>query len=201
MRTVGLLVGLVVAGAIAVGASMSGPLPKPTLVIAGAGLLATGIAGLAVEGFDAAVARWDGSAVVGRDGGLRDADRLVITLGATAVFARIAVVRFVADPLRIDGAVLTVAAVSTIGVAVGYRSAERLRDGARQGLLACGLGGALCVSIAAYDASGVAAVETFDAVVAGSGVVLPIVFGLLGGLSGAAGWWLADSLAGADPLA
>lgn len=201
MQAAGVLVGLVVAGAIAVGASAAGPVPKPTLVTAGAGLVATGIAGLAVEGFDAAVARWDGSAVVGRDGGLRDGDRLVITLGAAAVFVRMAVVRFVADPLRIDGAVLTVVTVSTIGVAVGYQTAERLQDGLRHGLLACGLGGALCVSIAAYDASGVAAVATFDAVVAGSGVVLPVVFGLLGGLSGAVGWWLADRLAAADPLA
>jgi hypothetical protein len=212
MRAVGILLGLVVAGATAVGASVLRPGPKPTLLIAGAGLLGTGVVGLAVETIDAIVERrqlatpfsrgHDGRNGENRGGGLSKADRLVIALGAGAVFVRVGLVRLVADPLRIDGAVLTALAVAAVGVVVGYRTADGLLTGLRHGVLACGLGGALCVSLAAYDATTVAASPgAFDAMVAGSGLVLPVAFGLFGGLSGAVGWWLADRLAGADPLA
>jgi hypothetical protein len=135
------------------------------------------------------------------DGGLSKADRLVVALGAGAVFVRVSLVHLVADPLRVGGAALTLAAVVTIGVVVGYRTADNLLDGLRHGVLACGLGGALCVSLAAYNATRVATVGAFDAVVAGSGIVLPVGFGLFGGLAGVAGWWLAEWLSEADPLA
>jgi hypothetical protein len=201
MRHAGLLVGLVVAGAVAVGASAAASGPNPALVTAGAGLLATGIAGLAVAALDAAAERWGATAPLVRDSGLSKADRLVVARGARAGVVRVAVVRSVFDPLRVDGAALVALAVLAVGVAVGYRTADELLDGLRHGLLACGLGGALCVSLAAYDASSTLPVERFGAVVAGSGVVLPVTFGLFGGVSGAVGWWLADRLASADPLA
>lgn len=204
MRGVGILLGLVVAGASAVGVSALSPGPEPTLVTAGAGLLGTGVVGLAIEAIDVAVEKRRLATPFGRGraGGLSKADRIVVTLGAGAVFVRMALVPLVADPLRTDGMVLTTLAVSAVGVVVGYRTAHgRLLDGLRHGVLACGLGGALCVSLAAYHAPSVAAVGTFDAVVAGSGLVLPVAFGLFGGLSGVAGWWLADRLGGVDPLA
>lgn len=206
MRAVGVLVGLMVAGAVAVGLSAVSPGPEPALVTAGAGLLGTGIVGLAVEGIDAVVERRRITTPFnrGRADGLSKADRLAVALGAGAVFVRVALVHLVADPLQAGGAALTLAAVVTIGVVVGYRTAGTLLDGLRHGVLACGLGGALCVSLAAYDATTVSAVASagaFDAVVAGSGLVLPLAFGLFGGLSGVVGWWLADWLAGADPLA
>lgn len=201
MRGVGLLAGLAVAGAAAIGASFLSTGARPALVTAGAGLLGVAVVGLAVAGLDAAVERRSLTTPFGRDrSGLSNADRLAVLLGSGAVFVRVGLVRAVADPLRADGAALTLAAVSTIGVAVGYRTADGVADGLRHGLLACGLGGALCVSLAAYDAVRVAEVEAFDAVVAGSGLVLPVTFGLFGGVSGAAGWWLAERLAGADPL-
>ncbi|UPV72765.1 hypothetical protein M0R89_09405 [Halorussus limi] len=202
MRSVGLLLGLVVAGAAAAGASALAPGPDPTLVTAGAGLLGSGIVGLAVLGIDRAVERRRIAAPFGRGraDGLSNADRLAVALGSAAVFVRVGLLHVVADPLRIDGAVLTALAVSTIGVALGYRTASSRLDGLRHGALACGLGGALCVSLAAYDAEKVGS-GAFDALVAGSGVVLPVSFGLFGGLSGVAGWWLADWLSGADPLA
>lgn len=204
MRSVGILLGLVVAGASAVGVSALSPGPEPTLVTAGAGLLGTGVVGLAIEAIDAAVERRRLATPFGRGrtDGLSKADRLVVALGAAAVFVRMALVPLVADPLHASGAALTVVTVVTIGVVVGYQTAHgRLLDGLRHGVLACGLGGALCVSLAAYHATTAATVGTFDAVVAGSGLVLPVAFGLFGGLSGVAGWWLADRLAGADPLA
>jgi hypothetical protein len=116
-----------------------------------------------------------------------NADRLAVGAGSAAVFVRVGLVHLVADPLRIDGAVLTALAVATIGVVVGYRTADGLLDGLRDGVLACGLGGAFCVSLAAYDAGKVAGVGIFDAVVAGSGVVLPVSFGAFGGVTGAVG--------------
>jgi hypothetical protein len=204
MRGVGILLGLVVAGASAVGAAALSPGPKPTLVTAGAGLLGTGVVGLAIEAIDVLVEcrRLTTPFGCGRTDGLSKADQLVVALGAGAVFVRMALVPLVADPLRLGGATLTVLTVVTIGVVVGYETAHgRLLDGLRHGVLACGLGGALCVSLAAYHATSVAAVGTFDAVVAGSGLVLPVAFGLFGGVSGVAGWWLADRLAGTDPLA
>lgn len=207
MRTPGVLLGLVVAGAVAVGLTTVSSGPEPTLVTAGAGLLGTGIVGLAVESIDAAVERYRLATPLGRwrgrdrETGLSKADRLAVALGAGAVFVRVGLVHLVADPLRVDGAALTLAAVVTIGVVVGFRTADGLLDGLRHGVLACGLGGALCVSLAAYDATEIATAEAFDAVVAGSGIVLPVGFGLFGGLSGAVGWWLADWFAGADPLA
>lgn len=203
MRSVGILLGLVVAGASAVGVSALSPGPEPTLVTAGAGLLGTGVVGLAIEAIDAAVERRRLATPFGRGraDGLSKADRLVVALGAGTVFVRVGLVPLVADPLRVGGAALTVVTVVTMGVLVGYQTADGLVDGLRHGVLACGLGGALCVSVAAYHAPSVAAVGTFDAVVAGSGLVLPVAFGLFGGLSGVAGWWLADRLAGADPLA
>jgi hypothetical protein len=209
MRGAGILLGLVVAGATAVGASVFRSGPSPTLLVAGAGLFGTGVVGLSVEAIDAVVERcgistplsrgWRGT---GPRAGLSKADRFVIALGAAGVFVRVGLVRLVADPLRIDGAVLTALAVSAIGVVVGYRTADGLLSGLRHGVLACGLGGALCVVLAAYDATtAVASPRAFDAMVAGSGLVLPVGFGLFGGVSGAVGWWLADRLAGADPLA
>ena len=210
MRAVGILLGLVVAGATAIGASALRPGPSPTLLIAGAGLLGTGVVGLAVEAIDVVVERRGVTTPFSRGWnsadpktGLSKADRLVIGLGAAGVFVRVGLVRLVADPLRIDGAVLTALAVSAVGVVVGYRTAHgRLLDGLRHGVLACGLGGALCVVLAAYDATTVVASPgAFDAMVAGSGLVLPVAFGLFGGVSGAVGWWLADRLAGVDPLA
>lgn len=204
MRAVGILLGLVVAGATAIGASTLRSGPSPTALVAGAGLLGTGVVGLAVEAIDAAVERRPVATPFNRSGsgGLSKADRLVIALGAAGVFVRVGLVRLVADPLRIDGAVLTALAVSAVGVVVGYKTADGLLAGLRHGVLACGLGGALCVSLAAYDATTVAASPgAFDAIVAGSGLVLPVAFGLFGGVSGAVGWWLADRFAGADPLA
>lgn len=209
MRTVGPLLGLVVAGSMAVVASALGPNPVPTLVTAGAGLLGTGIIGLAVEALDAVVERRRIETPFSRDSkaGLSKANRLVVALGAGAVFVRVALVHLVADPLQAGGAVLIALAVSTIGVVVGYRTADRtnratggMLDGLRHGVLACGLGGVLCISLAAYDAATVAEVETFDVMVAGSGLVLPVTFGLFGGLSGMVGWWLAERLADIDPL-
>jgi hypothetical protein len=206
MRAVGILLGLVVAGATAVGASTLRPGPRPTALIAGAGLLGTGVVGLSVEAIDAVVERRRIATPFSRDpegrNGLSKADRLVIALGAAGVFVRVGLLRLVADPLRIDGAVLTALAVSAVGVVVGYQTADGLLAGLRHGVLACGLGGALCVVLAAYDATtGAVTVGSFDAMVAGSGLVLPVGFGLFGGISGAAGWWLADRLAGADALA
>lgn len=206
MRAVGILLGLVVAGATAVGTSVLAPEPKPTLLIAGAGLLGTGVVGLAVEAIDAVVERYRLTTPFTRgraeQSGLSKTDRLVIALGAGGVFVRVGLVRLVADPLRIDGAVLTALAVSAVGVVVGYRTANgRLLAGLRHGVLACGLGGALCVVLAAYDATNATTPGTFGATVAGSGLVLPVAFGLFGGVSGAVGWWLADRLASADPLA
>ncbi|UPV98808.1 hypothetical protein M0R88_09715 [Halorussus gelatinilyticus] len=203
MRTAGVLLGLVVAGAVAVGASALTPGADPTLVTAGAGLLGTGIVGVAVWSIDREVERRGvaGPLGRGRSAGLSNADRLAVALGSAAVFVRVGLLHVVADPLRIDGAVLTGLAVSTVGVVVGYRAADGLLDGLRHGVLACGLGGALCVSLAAFDAAQVAGVGAFDAMVAGSGVVLPVSFALFGGVSGVAGWWLADRLSEADPLA
>lgn len=238
MRVVGVLVGLVVAGTVTVCLSVVSPGPEPTLVTAGAGLVGTGIVGLAVEGIDTVAERYRISTPLGRlcrhrnrrahgrspeygrggergggrgygpgrkhPTGLSKADRLVVALGAGAVFVRVTLIHLVANPLQAGGAALTLAAVVTIGVVVGYRTAGTLLDGLRHGVLACGLGGALCVSLAAYDAataSAVASVDVFDAVVVGSGLVLPVAFGLFGGLSGVVGWWLADLFAGADPLA
>lgn len=210
MRAAGLLLGLVVAGAVAVGASTLTPGAEPTLVTAAAGLLGVGIVGLAALGIDRAVERrltpFDrdcgfGSRDADADGCFANADRLAVGVGSAAVFVRVGLVHLVADPLRVDGAVLTALAVATIGVVVGYRTADGLLDGLRDGVLACGLGGALCVSLAAYDARRIADVAAFDAVVAGSGIVLPVSFGVFGGVSGAVGWWLADWLSGADPLA
>lgn len=203
MRTVGLLLGLVVAGAVAAGASSLTPGPDPTLVTVGAGLLGTGIVGLAVVGIDRAVERRRLTTPFGsdREDGLSNADRAAVALGAGAVFVRFGLLHLVSDPLALDGAVLTALAVSTVGVVVGYRTADDLFDGLRHGVLACGLGGALCVSMAAFDAERVVDVGAFDPVVAGIGVVLPASFGLFGGVSGAVGWWLADWLSGADPLA
>ncbi|WP_135826783.1 hypothetical protein [Halorussus ruber] len=207
MRVAGLLLGLVVAGAVAVGASTLTPGAEPTLVTAAAGLLGVGIAGLIALGIDRAVERRLSSPFDCDPGNAADrdcfanADRLAVGAGSAAVFVRVGLVHLVADPLRIDGAVLIALAVATIGVVVGYRTADGLLDGLRDGVLACGLGGALCVSLAAYDARKVVDVAAFDAVVAGSGVVLPVSFGAFGGVSGAVGWWLADWLSGADPLA
>lgn len=203
MRDAGLLAGLVIAGATAVSVSALTPGPEPILVTAGAGLLGAGIVGQAVETFDAVVARRRISSPLGsdREEGLSKTDRLVVTLGAAAVFVRVALVHLVADPWQAMGAALTVFTVVTMGVAVGYETADGLADGLRHGLLACGLGGALCVYLAAYDARAVASKEAFDAVVAGSGLVLPVAFGLFGGLSGVVGVWLADHLARIDPLA
>ena len=205
MRTAGLLGGLVVAGAVAVWVSALSHGPQPTLATAGAGLLGTGLVGLAVVAIDRTAerrriatpfGRWRG-----RETGLSNADRLAVALGSGAVFVRFGLLHLVADPLRVDGAALTALAVSTIGVAVGYRTADGLLDGLRHGVLACGLGGALCVSLAAHDAEQVVAGGAFDATVAGIGVVLPVSFGAFGGLAGAVGWWLADWLSGTDPLA
>lgn len=205
MRTAGLLVGLVVAGAVAVGVSALSPGAQPTLATAGAGLLGTGLVGLAVAAIDRAVERRRIATPFGRwrkcETGLSNADRLAVALGSGAVFVRFGLLHLVADPLRVDGAALTALAVSTIGVAVGYRTADGLLDGLRHGVLTCGLGGALCVSLAAYDAEKVVAGGAFDATVAGIGVVLPVSFGAFGGLAGAVGWWLADWLSGTDPLA
>ncbi|NHN57522.1 MULTISPECIES: hypothetical protein [Halorussus] len=205
MRIAGLLVGLVVAGGVAVGAAALAPGAQPTPTTAGAGLLGTGLVGLVVVAFDRAVERRRTAAPFGRwrgcETGLSNADRLAVALGSAAVFVRFGLVHLVADPLRVDGAALTALAVATIGVTVGYRTADGLLDGLRHGALACGLGGALCVTLAAYDVQRVVAVAAFDAAVAGVGVVLPVSFGAFGGLSGAVGWWLADRVAGGDPLA
>jgi hypothetical protein len=207
MRAVGLFLGLVVTGATAIGASALRPASTPTLVVAGAGLLGTGVVGLAVAAIDAVVERRRIATPFSRGpesgDGLSNADRFVVALGAGAVFVRVGLLRLVADPLRFDGAVLTVLAVSAVGVVVGYRTANgRLLTGLRHGVLACGLGGAVCVVLAAYDATAVAVTAgAFDAMVAGSGLVLPVAFGIFGGISGAVGWWLAEWLARADPLA
>lgn len=195
--TVVLLAGLVTIGAAAL---LDGP--NPLVVTAGAGVLGAGVVGASALGFDAAVrAR---TPRFGRRPTVSNVNRLAVAFGSGAVFVRVALVHVVADPLRIDGAALTAAAVATIGVVVGYRTAGSVLDGLRHGLLACGLGGVLCVVLAAYDAERsveVETVEAFDVLVAGSGVVLPVVFGVFGGLAGAVGWMLADYLAGPDALA
>lgn len=203
MRSVGLLLGLVVAGAVAAGTSSLTPGADPTVVTSGAGLLGTGIVGLAAVGIDRAVEHYRLGAPLGRgpEPGLSSADRTAVALGAGAVAVRFGLLHLVADPLGLAGAVLTALAVSTVGVVVGYRTAGGLFDGLRHGVLACGLGGALCVSLAAHDVERVAGVGAFDAAVAGVGVALPASFGLFGGLSGVVGWWLADRLSATDPLA
>lgn len=194
MRSTALLAGLVVAGAAAVSASAVRPGPEPALVTAGAGVLGAGVVGLAVTAL----------------GSSPDVDRVVVGLGSAALFVRVAVVHVVASPLRLDGVALTTVGVLTVGVVVGYRAADGALDGLRQGSLACGLGGVLCVLFVAYDVGrldaltafgSLDAVHAFDAVVAGSGVVLPVVFGLFGGVAGTAGWWLADYLSAPDALA
>ncbi|PSP56336.1 hypothetical protein BRC82_02255 [Halobacteriales archaeon QS_1_67_19] len=199
MRGVGLLAGLGVAGAAAIGTSVVGAGTKPAVVTAGAGLLGVGVVGLAVAGLDAAAEGRHRPKAASRGPLVSTADRIAVLLGSGAVFVRVGLVHVVADPLRAGGAALMIAAVSTIGVAVGYRT-DGFADGLRHGLLACGLGGALCVTLTAYDASRIATSGTFDAVVAGSGLVLPVTFGLFGGVSGVAGWWLAERFAGIDPL-
>ncbi|WP_435180221.1 hypothetical protein [Halorussus sp. AFM4] len=205
MRTAELLAGLIVAGALAVGASALAPGAQPTAATAGAGLLGTGLVGLVVTAVDRAVERRRVAAPFGRwrgrKVGLSNADRLAVALGSGAVFVRFVLVHLVADPLRVDGAALTAVAVATIGVAVGYRTAGSPLDGLRHGALACGLGGALCVTLAAHDVQRLVTAAAFDAAVAGVGVALPVSFGAFGGLSGAVGWWLADRVAGGDPLA
>lgn len=188
MRRFALLAGLLVVGATAVATSAASPGPEPALVTAGAGVLGAGVVGVAVEG-------------VGTFGSSSEIDRFVVALGSGALFVRVAAVHVVARPLRYDGVALTALGVLTVGVVVGYRAADDALDGLRQGLLACGLGGVLCVLFVAYNVVRLDALTAFDALVAGSGVVLPVVFGLFGAVSGVAGWWLADYLSAPDALA
>ncbi|WP_158058103.1 hypothetical protein [Halorussus halophilus] len=226
MRRFALLAGLLVVGATAVATSTASPGPEPALVTAGAGVLGAGVVGVAVEG----VGTFGSSSEIDRFVVALGSGALFVRVAAVHVVARPlrydgvaltalgvltvgVVVGYRAAALTALGvltvgvvvgyraAALTALGVLTVGVVVGYRAADDALDGLRQGLLACGLGGVLCVLFVAYNVVRLDALTAFDALVAGSGVVLPVVFGLFGAVSGVAGWWLADYLSAPDALA